>query len=324
VRFNEGDFPLGNWVSNLRKSQSTLSPERRRRLDALDFEWDPLSQQWEEGFAALEAFHRAHGHCRVPAKFKQGTFGLGAWVSSQRQAQAALSADRRHRLDGMGFDWDPLVHQWEEGFAALEAFHHTHRHCRVPQDFTQGKSAWRVGREAAASALDSFAGTPPPSGCTGIRLDPLVHQWEEGFAALEAFYQAHGHSWVLQGFKQGGFRLGAWVARQRRAPSTLSPDRRHRLDALGFVWDPLMRHWEEGFAALAAFHQTHGHCRVPKKYKQGEFALGTWVSNQRKKGPELSADRRRRLDALALCGQFDSDVIVENAFMGAAIVLVHR
>ena len=35
---------------------------------------------WEQGFFALKAFKRKHGHCLVPRHHMQGKYRLGQWV----------------------------------------------------------------------------------------------------------------------------------------------------------------------------------------------------------------------------------------------------
>ena len=101
----EGDYRLGGWVSKQR-NKSILAPERVQRLDKIGFVWDPLTADWEEGFAALKLFQERLGHCRVPWNHKEGDHGLGIWVSNQRAKKATLTKERVQRLDKVGFVWD--------------------------------------------------------------------------------------------------------------------------------------------------------------------------------------------------------------------------
>jgi hypothetical protein len=102
-------------------------------LDAIGFVWDPITQQWEEGFAALARFREREGHCLVWRSHKEdGHDGkLGGWVSNQRTNKTELSAERTERLGAIGFVWDPITQQWEEGFAALARFKEREGHCLV-------------------------------------------------------------------------------------------------------------------------------------------------------------------------------------------------
>ena len=58
---------------------------------------------------------------------------------------------------------------------------------------------------------------------------------------------------------------------------TMSAERRQRLDAIGFVWDPHESAWEEGFAALTTFKAREGHCRVPDVTSKERSSLEQWV-----------------------------------------------
>ena len=56
--------------------------------------------------------------------------------------------------------------------------------------------------------------------------------------------------------------------------------RRQRLDAIGFIWDPLEADWEEGFSSLKMYKDREGHCRVPHKHIENGYRLGGLVDNQ--------------------------------------------
>jgi hypothetical protein len=56
--------------------------------------------------------------------------------------------------------------------------------------------------------------------------------------------------------------------------------------------------WERGFAALSKFRAREGHCCPPRRYVEGKFKLGQWVSVQRYRKHFLPVERKRRLAAI--------------------------
>jgi hypothetical protein len=98
-------YKLGQWVSNLRNKPGSISPEHRARLDALGFDWNPHDTAWEKGFSHLTMYKEREGHCRVPQAYNENGFGLGQWVSQQRNNKEKLSEERRQRLGKLGFVW---------------------------------------------------------------------------------------------------------------------------------------------------------------------------------------------------------------------------
>jgi hypothetical protein len=129
--------------------------------------------------------------------------------------------------------------QWEEGFRNLEQFHQREGHCRVPQQYCE--KGYRLGQWVGNQRTKRDKGKLSQE--ERQRLDALGFvwnvgdaQWEEGFRYLEKFHQREGHCQVPATRREGRFGLGRWVRAQRASTKTLSPERRQRLDALGFVW----------------------------------------------------------------------------------------
>jgi hypothetical protein len=104
-RHVEGGFRLGQWVSVQRYRKDVLPVERKRHLDAIGFAWDWRDYHWEQNFAALLDFKRREGHCRVKIVYKEGDLKLGWWVATQRRNRREMSAERRARLNKIGFVW---------------------------------------------------------------------------------------------------------------------------------------------------------------------------------------------------------------------------
>ncbi len=298
-RHMEGDYSLGHWVGTQRKLGISMTGRRRQRLDSLGFVWDSLSDSWERGFAALKVFHDRERHCRVPANHTEGDYPLGQWVSVQRRGPALMTEERRHRLDALGFVWDPFSEDWNQGLAALKFFRDREGHCRVPARHAEGDyplGTWVSGKryrpelmtEERRQQLDSI----------GFTWDPFSEDWDRGLEALKVFRDREGHCRVPASYIEGDYRLGPWVASQRPKKDSMTEERRRRLDAMGFLWDPLADDWERGFAALKVFHDREGHCRMPARHTEGDYPLGQWVSVQRRGPALMTEDRRQRLDAL--------------------------
>jgi predicted DNA-binding protein len=133
----------------------------------------------------------------------------------------------------------------------------------------------------------------------GFVWNALTDQWDKGFEALQSFHQREGHCRVPRHHREQGYPLGAWIATQRAYKEVrLTPERRERLDALGFVWNASTVRWDEGFKALQSFHQREGHCRVPAEHRERNYPLASWVGTQRVYKYRLTPERQKRLDAL--------------------------
>jgi DNA-binding TFAR19-related protein (PDSD5 family) len=268
-------------------------------LEEIGFVWNSYAADWEEGFALLKQFNKREGHCRMLTTHKEGDYRLGGWVSRQRDNKDSLSPQRRQRLDEIGLVWDVLAAAWEEGFAALLVFKQREGHCRMRAKHKEGD--YRLGQWVSVQRTDKDSLSPQRRQRLeeiGFVWDLRAQQWEEGFALLKQFNKREGHCRVPQGYKEGAYRLGGWIREQRANKDTLSPERRQRLDEIGFVWDPHSAYWEEGFALLKQFNKREGHCRVAHNYKEGDYKLGPWATRQRTNKDALSPERRQRLEEI--------------------------
>lgn len=137
--------------------------------------------------------------------------------------------------------------------------------------------------------------------------------WEKRFAEIVAFKGKHGHLRVTK-TNEIAPGLMHWRDNQRINfhAGRMHPERKARLDALGFQWtSPGYPHpsthehnrisWENMLARLLAFREQHGHCEVPATW-QHDPALGKWVGRLRQKdrSPQLYGailpEQRAQLD----------------------------
>lgn len=102
-----------------------------------------------------------------------------------------------------------------------------------------------------------------------------IARWDDYFAALQRFAEREGHCHLPYRGTVEGLRLYPWAARQRVRRSRLSQDQRTRLEAVpGWKWNFRDAAWEAAFVALQRYASVNGHCRVPRRLVEDDFALG--------------------------------------------------
>ena len=104
------DVKLFNWIHLQRQKhkRGKLLDARRELLTGVGVDLSTKAPaSWSVRFEELRAFKDAHGHCSVPATWRQNTL-LGGWVSRQRRYKRSgtLSEERTRALDSLGFDWE--------------------------------------------------------------------------------------------------------------------------------------------------------------------------------------------------------------------------
>jgi hypothetical protein len=116
---------LAQWVKRQRyqyklkkegKDSRTMTDDRKKALDQLNFVWDPHSAFWEERLNKLHAFQDKHGHCNVPTRYPENP-QLAVWVKCQRRQfklycseganRSNMTLERIAKLARVGFVFDP-------------------------------------------------------------------------------------------------------------------------------------------------------------------------------------------------------------------------
>ncbi|MDP1653347.1 MAG: Helicase associated domain protein [Rhodocyclaceae bacterium] len=300
-------YRLGQWATVQRSVVDELSLDRKTRLEALPgWVWDVVAEQWEIGFRHLKEFLGRERHSKVPAVYiTSDGYRLGQWVIAQRTKRDRMPVERRARLEGLpGWIWDTDTYQWEQGIRYLKEFVEREGHAKVPTDF-KTTDGYRLGGWVAnqRSRVDRLSAQRKDQleGLPGWVWNAVAYLWNEGFYRLNEFADRMNHCRVVQGYKTAdGYRLGQWVAVQRRSFDSLAPEYKARLEALpGWSWDPYSEDWEEGFRYLRKYVDREDHAGVAALFITSDgYRLGQWVRVQRRTRDSMPAERKARLEAL--------------------------
>ena len=298
-RHKENGLPLGTWVNNLRHKKGDITVERLKRLNLLDFPWDPHASRWESNFRALLKFRKREGHTNVPKGHIESGVKLSTWIVSERARRKLMQTDQKKRLDDIGFSWDPHGEHWESNFTALVKFMKREGHTRVPSSHIENGLKLGIW---ASNTRSKFKDLRPEQikrlNSLGFSTNPRDEIWEQYYSAVRKFRQREGHFRVKQNHTEDGLKLGTWMQNQRSYKDKLSSDRLKKLNSIGFTWDVMLEQWEYAYHQLGIFRKREGHCHVPTSYEQGGIKIGRWVSTQRVELNKLSREKISRLNSL--------------------------
>ena len=279
---------------------------------------EQVTVSWNFWFGLLEAYVNESGSAWVSAKHvTRDGYKLGQWVNGQRNSKlkGQLSQDSISRLESLpDWVWDAYLEKWEVGFAALMEYVQTHGDAKVPgahitpQGYGLGSWISTARRKKSKNELspDRIRRLESVPGWSWAVLDET---WEEGFRILQEYVEARGNSRAPTTYvTQSGYKLGAWLDRQRRLrlAQKLDQIRTQRLEGLpGWSWEikniaPRQNtEWEVGFRCLVEFAMREGHVMVPRRHETPDgFRLGSWVISQRKSQSSLPALRKDKLEQL--------------------------
>src|SRR5438094_487112 len=176
-----------------------------------------------------------------------------------------------------------LSDNWDERFGELKAFKEHFGHLDVPAKWLENPSLrmWvsnqRAQRKQGLLSADRVARLDE----INFVWDAIDTTWNRMFVALQNYKVEHGDCEVPQGWRQN-LGLGTWVTRQRslRRIGKLSPERRTKLEGVGFAWefadaDTL---WDKMFETLLNYKREYTNCNVPDKWPE-DRKLSGWVGN---------------------------------------------
>ncbi|MFI5219590.1 MAG: Helicase associated domain protein [Bacteroidia bacterium] len=294
---------LTSWMSLQRKKlkEGKLDPQRKKKLDSIDFNWDPEPGPdvlFERRFEEVKKFWLENGHCKLPTG---GSLALCLAYFKGRYKRNQLTNEQLQRLDAIRLDYttgDDTEAKREKYIKQIEAFIQEYGHAEIARKYKKyaDLNTWLIHQRTAykkGKLPTEFSDRLIKLGVI-LTQSPFDKSWEEKYEKLKKHIEVYGTFNLPKELK-----LGQWmvVQRQHFKKGTLSPGKKEKLDVIGFQWNVLDAFWEEQFAALAAFKKEHGHFKIPtKKMKR----LSDWCGHIRdayKKG-KLSPERIQRIESL--------------------------
>lgn len=306
---------LGTWVLRQRRDQKVLPKESVKLLNSISFEWSSQikamrQEEWQQMFQRLQEFYKKNGHSNVPDRYKPDE-KLGRWVSTVRYSEQRLETWKKQLLRKVKFKFSKDIKEQRELnrkklFDKIESFFRMHGHANVPETYKDSKLA------VAVAYLRQYPDRIRPDEKRKLKSWKFLYSedikerwnnlWEASFRKLQKFKKEFGHCRVSSAYKDK--TLARWVANQRKdeQDGKLTPDRKKRLQAIGFSFYKDIailqeKKWMEMYRKLVRFRDQHGNTIVKEGYKDRRLAY--WVQHQRQGRDKMTRHRKELLDKIA-------------------------
>jgi hypothetical protein len=287
-------FRLGSWQNDQRQNykKGKLSPDRIERLEKIGFIWDILEEQFEKGFQETLLYKNSTGNPNADVRHKTPEgFRLGTWQSHQRSnyRKGILSSERIERLEKIGFIWDILEEQFENGTQETLLYKNSTGNPNVPARHKTPKGfllgIWQGNQRNSYKKGEISSDRIKRLEKIGFIWDILEEQFENGIQETLLYKNNTGNPNANARHKTlKGFELGKWQSHQRSnyKKGELSSDRIKRLEEIGFIWDPFEEQFEKGFQETLNYKMSSGNPNTPNHYKTPKgYLLGSWQAHQR-------------------------------------------
>lgn len=269
------------------------SIEDALKRTGFDDVWDLLGAMKEQDDVLVDIIRQMQEDKGRTGGYNEGRFSERIEVLAPSVSLEAIRESiTAECLESLGDSWDA----W---YGRLAEFAEREGHCLIPGKY-QTQDGYRLGQWVI---VQRTARSELPAD-RGERLEAVngwvwnVHEaeWDARLNELKTYKSEHGHVDVPIKLESG---FGIWVSVQRRSKkiASLSPDRKIKLDELGFIWDTLDVQWTDRLNELMAYKESNGDMHVPQNYPSG---LGSWISQQKLyagKG-NLSAERKAMLEEI--------------------------
>jgi hypothetical protein len=230
---------------------------------------------------------------------------LGNWVFNQRQNKSKMSADKKIRLDKIGFIWE--IDTWPDKLQDLLQWlsknddKYPSQHCKDARE--KALASWILHQRANKNKMSSDR---------KARLDEIgfiwemVDTWPDKFQDLVQWLSKNDGKYPSYSSKDSKEKtLHYWVCNQRTNKNKMPVDRKVKLDKIGFIWE--IDTWSNKLQDLLQWlSKNDGKYPFSNSIDPTERTLRYWVLHQRERKNKMSLDRKAKLDKMGFIWKIDT------------------
>lgn len=263
-----------------------------------------LEGNWDLYIRALKQYREREGDCLVPRDHTEMvddiSVALYNWVSNVRMVKkgklrGALTDERIKQLDEIGFIWDTLLYEWENGLRHFDKYVKEHNgDVLVPEAYVDEEDGFHTGYWVRNKRSEFKNGK--------LEKNRIVQLEEKGFVWDVKEYNFLSKVNDIKLFVQENKRLpnsmskdkyeknlACFLNRQRDNKRKMEGEypkwEKEAIESIdGFVWNPTQNYFLLGCKHYERYIKINNSFSIPKDYKTEDgFNSDSWNSSQKNK-----------------------------------------
>ena len=329
--YDENGFKLGDWLVAQKQKIDLLSFERKEMLNQIGFVQNVFEFKWMLMYQLAKQYYEHYKNLMIPTIFRtingydydEKGIRLGSWLNFQRKNYNGMSEERKKLLKKIDFTLNANEAKWQKMYDLAKQYYNHYGNLAIPHSFktlngyeydedgvkigywfhAQKTNYARLSIERK-KLLDSL----------GFSFESNEDRWQKMFKLTKTYYEHYDNFLIPSNFKtingyeydENGLNLGAWVGTQRNKYNTLSPERKKKLDDIGFVLNGVEARWSEMFRLSKVYYEHYGDLFIPYKFKtvngfeydDDGVRLGYWMHTQKQFYDNLPNNKKELLKSI--------------------------
>ena len=288
-----GLYKLGSWLSTQRQEFTKLLPIRKQKLEQIGFVVNTFNHKWEKMYGLAKKYYEVNGHLLIPDYFKtndgytydeNGKIKLGLWIGTQRRDFISMSDERKQKLKQIGFVVNVYEDKWEKMYNLAKNYYEYYGNLDVPGNFktsdgiTYDENGYNLGNWIVNQRQDYATMDPRRKQSLqeiGFIVDSLAYRWEKMYNLARNYYEHYGNLDILGNFKtsdgitydEKGINLGYWISMQRSSYNKMVPQRKEKLEKIGFIKNTFVYNWQKNYELVKKYFDYYHNIDIPKNFK---------------------------------------------------------
>ena len=252
---NKEEKRLGVWCNpqrrNYKKGILQKYPDRVKKLEEINFEWDPyVCLDWEENYAKVKAYLEVYNRYPVQKSENKTEKRLSRWCTNQRtlyrKGTLQKHPDKIKKLEEINFEWH-TPRYWERMYMKFKVFLEDYnKYPRAVTDDNKEKILYKwlknQMRDYRNGTLQKHPDRIKKLEYINFEWDTSSAQWEEMYEKYAAFKRKHNREPRFVG-DEIERKLARWCGVQRsnygKGILQINQYRINKLEEVNFEWDPL-------------------------------------------------------------------------------------